>query len=107
MTTVWVGDVDHLRPGRFYFYFQNASTFASLHVIVRVASSRLSCLSAGWLEALPGGHPAKYSEVGQICHQKSPFVITGVIRCGDFLPGRERAVFVCFRYFQNSDIKPR
>lgn len=31
MTTVWVGDVDHLRPGRFYFYFQNASTFASLH----------------------------------------------------------------------------
>ncbi|CAB3733978.1 hypothetical protein LMG22037_05844 [Paraburkholderia phenoliruptrix] len=31
MTTVWVGDVDHLRLGCFYFYFQNASTFASLH----------------------------------------------------------------------------
>jgi hypothetical protein len=33
MTTVWVGDVDHLRPSCFYFYFQNASTFASLHVM--------------------------------------------------------------------------
>ncbi|HEX3636648.1 MAG TPA: hypothetical protein VHV99_14405 [Paraburkholderia sp.] len=31
MTTVWVGDVDHLRPGCFSFYCQNASTFASLH----------------------------------------------------------------------------
>lgn len=30
-TTVWVGDVDHLRQGCFYFYFRNASTFASLH----------------------------------------------------------------------------
>ena len=33
MTTVWVGDVDHLRQGCFYFYFQNASTFASLHAL--------------------------------------------------------------------------
>lgn len=34
MTTVWVGDVAHLRQGCFYFYFQNASTFASLHVSI-------------------------------------------------------------------------
>ena len=30
-TTVWVGDVDHLRQGCFHFYFRNASTFTSLH----------------------------------------------------------------------------
>ena len=35
MVTVWGGEVDHLRQECFYFYFQNASTFASLHAVVR------------------------------------------------------------------------
>ncbi len=43
MTTVWVGDVDHLRQGCFYFCFQNVSTFASLHVDGRVARAPGFC----------------------------------------------------------------
>jgi hypothetical protein len=79
MTTVWVGDVDHLRPGRFYFYFQNASTFASLHVCRHRASGVFPVeLPVRRMAGSVAGRASSYSEVGQICHQKSPFVITGV-----------------------------
>jgi hypothetical protein len=59
-TTVWVGDVDHLRQGCFYFYFRNASTFASLHgeaLAPLYASQRESALQQASGTAQDRGDP--------------------------------------------------